>query len=126
MTTYDRWYLVPQEETTDSAGNTYNQPKYSDKDGIAGFSGNTVNESIVNDRYPALIDVYPDVNTWYIVRMYGIDNAGWEALNEVSVLGDTRNLASNPEDVKAVLNERFPALGDRTANKWAESFKVSN
>ena len=55
------------------------------------------------------LSIDPDIEEWYIVWLYGT----WDALNSISVLSDTRNLATNPQDVAAVLNQRFPSL-DRT------------
>jgi hypothetical protein len=128
MVTYDRWYIVPAVEFTeiDDEGNVervYTAPKYKDEPGLTGFSGATVSPSIVADPYPALIDIYPDVEAWYIVRFYGDDNPGWNALNNISVLGDTRNLATNPHDVEAVLNNLFGESLDAT--EWAARFFVN-
>jgi hypothetical protein len=117
---YDRWYIVPAVEFTDSeTGETYTAPKYSDRDGISGFSGNTFDESILEAHYPALKQIYPGL-TWYIVRFYGT----WTELNNISVLGDTRNLATNAEDVNAILSQRFPDLPSDT--DWSLEFFVDN
>lgn len=112
---YNRWYIVPAVQDGDADAT----PKYRDRDGIAGASGNVVDPSVVEPSYAGLIAQYLDVSEWYIVRFYGT----WAALNEISVLGDTRNLATNPSDVAAVLNQRFPDL-DRSAEEWADGFFV--
>lgn len=115
---YDRWYIVPSVEFERWNG-TENAPKYSENTGIEGIAGNTVEPSIIEDSYPALIQIYPDVSEWYIVRLYGT----WAALNDISVKQDTRNLATNPSDVAAVLNQRFPDL-DRSPEEWSEGFFI--
>jgi hypothetical protein len=128
MVTYSRWYIVPTagfDETDDQGAveRTYTRPKYSDEPGLTGFAGAIVDESIIEPSYPALIQIYPDVNDWYIVRFYGDDNPGWNALNNISVLGDTRNLATNASDVEAVLNQRFGESLD--ASEWDARFFVN-
>lgn len=117
---YDRWYIVPAEEQTDENGNIIEiAPKYGNNDGINGYAGNTVEPSVIDTHYAGLIQQYPDIDEWYIVRLYGT----WAALNDISVLGDTRNLATNYQDVAAVLDQRFPDI-DRDPEAWAEGFYV--
>lgn len=100
---YDRWFIVPAVEVDGVL-----EPKYSDTDGIVGFSGNTFDPSVIEKAgYYGLIATYPDVKEWYIVRMYGEDNAGWNALNQIHVLGDTRTLADHQKDVAPIMRDRF-------------------
>lgn len=126
MVVYDRWFLTPAVEfgETDESGNvveTWTGPKYSDHTDITGFSGNTTTPDVVNDHYPTLVQVFPDVSEWYIVRMYGEDNPGWNALNEIHNHQDTRTLADHANDVAPVLNQHFPDL-ERPGEEWANSF----
>lgn len=128
MPVYDRWFITPAEgfERTGSDGNTVEtvtRPKYSDTSGVAGFSGNTIEPSVVSTHYPALTQTYPDVESWYVVRMYGEDDSGFNALNEIHNKQDTRTLADHASDVAPVLNDHFPAL-DRSGSTWANSFVV--
>ena len=115
---YDRWYIVPAESRVDSeTGSDDIRPKYSDLGGIQGFSGNAFDESILDAHYPALKQIYPG-KTWYVVRFYG----SWSALNHISVLGDTRNLATNSEDVADILSQRLPDLPSGV--DWDTKFKI--
>lgn len=114
MVVYSRWYIVPRVEHTDpETGIVDLGPKYKYEPGLTGFAGMDVSRDAVDDHYPALNITNPDVDRWYIVRFYGEDIPGWQALNAISVLGDTRNLATNPTDVRAVLEQRLPKLGNR-------------
>jgi hypothetical protein len=110
---YDRWYIVPA--VTVDAEVQKSAPKYADRDGIERYIGKSVARSVMDDHYPALNQTYPDVPEWYIVRFYG----SWSALNNISVLGDTRNLATNPQDIGAVLSQRLP---DVTVSDWGAAF----
>ena len=126
---YDRWFLSPavQFERTDSNGDvveTFIAPKYSDASGISGFSGTTTTPDIISDSYPALTQTYPDVEEWYIVRMYGVGNSGWNALNTIHNYQDTRTLADHANDVAPVLNAHFPELS-RSGQEWADAFRVT-
>lgn len=129
MVVHDRWFLTPAVEITrtDSGGNTISNgigPKYSDHADIVGFSGNTIPPSTASDHYPALTQTFPDVDRWYIVRFYGQDNPGWQALNQIHNHQDTRTLADHASDVAPVLNQHFPDL-QRSGQEWADSFKVN-
>lgn len=124
MTTYDRWYIIPAVDKASPSGGTRRTPKYVESEDIMGFAGIVVDESVVSDNYQALIDTNPDVNNWYLVRLYGVDNPGWQALNNISVKDDTRNLASNASDVAYIMNTHFPDLPDRTKQEWDQSFHV--
>lgn len=121
---YDRWYLAPA--VTKPAPNTDGQmttPKYADTAGIVGFAGTTTAPSVVETSYPALVQTHPDVDEWYIVRMYGDGDAGWSALNDIHNKGDTRTLADHANDVAPVLNSHFPDL-ERPGAEWAAAFKI--
>lgn len=120
MVVYTRWFIVPA--TTDSDGRTV--PKYLDADADLAYNGDTVSPDVVSTNYPALTQTNPDVSQWYIVQAHGRDNAAWQALNNVSVKGDTRNLATNISDVAAVLNARLPKL-ERSGEAWARSFRMT-
>jgi len=78
-------------------------------------------KSAVSTYYAGLTQTYSGVQEWYLVKFYG----SWSALNNISVKGDTRNLASNPSDVKSVLEERFPELPTRSAEEWSSVFNIS-
>ncbi|WP_254535243.1 hypothetical protein [Halomarina litorea] len=132
MTEYDRWYIVPavgippgdQDPDLARKNQTAWWPAYyDDYDALAGFAGRIVAAADVKPSYAGLIQTNPDVDPWYIVRFYGSGNAGWQALNQISVKADTRNLATNPQDVAAVLNQRFPSL-ERSAAEWEASMFV--
>ena len=114
---YDRWYIVPSVTTT-VGSETVQTPKYADRDGIDGFAGQTVGRDALSN-YAGLLQTHPDIETWYLVRIYG----AWSVLNEISVRGDTRNLATNASDVAAVLNQRLKGL-DRSASSWDRSFRL--
>jgi hypothetical protein len=101
------------------------RPKYADADGITGFSGNTTTPDVVSDHYPALTQIHPDVDDWYIICCYGDGNVGYQALNEIAIKQDTRTLADHENDVAPVLNSHFPNL-ERSGQEWAESFKVGD
>jgi len=116
---HDRWFLTPA--TTNSEGTTV--PKYADTDGVTGFSGNVVEPATVSDFYPALTQTYPDISEWYIVRMYGKGDVGYQALNTIHTKGDTRTLADHATDVAPVLSARFPDR-DRTPDEWADAFRI--
>ena len=129
MTVYDRWFLLPAAEIehTDDEGNvisTFTGPKYSDDDRIDGYSGCVTTPDVVDDFYPALTQTYPDISEWYIVRFYGQDNEGWNAINEIHNYQDTRTLADHADDVAPVLNAHFPDL-DKGGEEWANSFWVT-
>lgn len=121
MTTHNRWILTPA--TTPPNDGSGNYPKYADTDGITGFSGTTVSPDVVDGHYPTLIQTYPDVGTWYVVRMYGDDTAGSEALDEIHNYQDTRSLSDPAEDLAPILSDQFPGL-NRSAEQWASSFNV--
>lgn len=116
--THNRWYIVPSEEITDeSTGETEIRPKYSDKAGIEGFSGSTIDESDLGSYYSVLTQIQPD-KTWYIVRFYGTV----EALNSISTHEDAQSLATNTEDVLDVLSRRLPEIS--TNPELASKFKT--
>jgi hypothetical protein len=121
MVVYDRWFIVPQ-TGTGTPEDKY-RPKYTDVSGISGFSGTPVDPTIVTDHYPALIQTYPNVPRWFIVRMYGDGNEGWDALNQIHNYYDTRTLADHAHDVAPILNAHFPNM-DQTGEEWASSFSV--
>ena len=115
---YDRWYIVPSEEITDEqTGEIEKRPKYSFTDGIEGFSGSTIDESVVETHYPDHTQILPN-KTWYIVRFYGT----LEALNSISTHEDTQCLVTSTEDVLAVLSERLPEIS--TNPELASKFKT--
>jgi len=117
MPVYHRWFIVPG---IDVDGRTV--PKYVD-DAALSWNGDTIDEAALTN-YPALTQTHPDVDVWYIVQAHGRDSAAWTELNNISVQGDTRNLATNLSDVSAVLNARLPGL-DRDGEAWARSFRMS-
>lgn len=123
MTVHDRWFIMPATTVMTETGDVI-RPKYHDTGGIIGFSGTVAGSDVVSAHYPALAQMHPDVNNWYIVRMYGEDNAGWSALNEIHNKADTRTLADHAADVAPVLNNHFPGLS-RAGGEWADSFRVS-
>jgi hypothetical protein len=116
---HDRWFLTPA--TTNSEGETV--PKHADTDGVTGFSGNVVEPATVTDSYPTLTQAHPDISEWYVVRMYGKGDIGYQALNTIHAKGDTRTLAELATDVAPVLSAHFPAL-DKTPSEWADAFRV--
>jgi hypothetical protein len=120
---YSRWYILPAVGGNADDGR---EPKYArGDDRLDAGSGTLVTPDTLTDHYPALTQTYPDVARWYLIRLFGTGTAGWEALNDISVKGDTRNLATNPGDVAAVLNQRLPGA-DRSAEEWARSFSVGS
>lgn len=126
--TYDRWFLTPAVtvERTDGNGNTRSEtvPKYSDTDGITGYSGAIIPPSTIEKHYPGFVDKYPDLAGVYIVRMYGVGSAGWDAINTIHTQGDTLTLADHANDVIPVLKEHFPDL-DMPDSEWANAFRVA-
>jgi len=117
--THDRWFLTPA--TTNSGGTTV--PKYADTDGVTGFSGNVVEPATVSDFYPALTQEFPDVEQWYIARVYGDGTTGDQALDSIDQKQDTQKLVDYPNDVPPVLSARFPDL-DKTPSEWANAFRI--
>jgi hypothetical protein len=125
-TIYDRWFISPVAEyqEADESGETvtYKAPKYHDTEGIIGYSGVTISPATVSDHYPTLVQVYPDVSEWFIVRMHGEGISGWGAINAIHNYQDTRTLADHADDVAPVLNSHFPRL-EWSGEKWADSIK---
>jgi len=118
----NRWYILPPAETTqrsDGEQATIRTPKYTDQDGILGFSGTLVTKSEVSDSYAGLTRQYPDVDEWYLARVYGRRSA----LDSISIKSDTRNLATNMGDVGPVLDQRFPGI-DRSGDEWNNGFRI--
>jgi len=112
-TLYDRWYILPRAgdgtrmfETFDESDYTRGEyrPKYVEGAGFHGWAGTTASKATVGQHYAGLVAQYPDPPEWYIARVTG----EWSALNGLSVKGDTRNLATNAQDVAAVLAQRLP------------------
>lgn len=127
-TTYDRWFIVPADtvEETNPDGtvrNTYLRPRYADKGGLIGLSGNTVTPTVVNETHSNLVDQYPDIDPWYIVRLYGEGDTGKQSLDDISGYGETRDLSPDPSDVAAVHNNRPPGF-DRRTEEWNKSYFI--
>lgn len=122
MTVHDRWFIMPATATSDATNVIHS--KYHDTDGILGFSGTVAAPEVVSVHYAALVQTFPGVDNWYIVRMFGEGDAGWSALNEIHTKTDTRTLADHAADVAPVLNDHFPGLS-RAGGEWADSFKVT-
>ena len=103
---YDRWFITPAVVGSDDDQARY--PKYSDHNDVSGFSGSIFHPSEIEIAgYYGLIAIYPDVESWYVVRMYGEDIAGWNALNEIHNHHDTRTLADHAHDVAPIMDDRF-------------------
>lgn len=101
---YDRWFITPPAE--DERGTRY--PKYMDTDGIAAYVGTLFPTSVIeNGGYHGLLAEYPQYDEWYIVRMYGDGNPGWNALNQLHNHRDTRTLTDHQSDVAPIMNNRF-------------------
>ena len=127
--THDRWYLTPAviTEETDENGNVLyiqTSPKYSDIDNIVGYAGATIPPSEISDSYAELVQTYPDVDPWYLVRMYGQGTAGEDAINTVSSKDDTRTLADHANAVVPILRRHCPSF-DRSVSEWARGFRVT-
>jgi len=122
--THDRWFLTPAvtRSVGDSGGDVLTA-KYADADGVTGWSGQTIDPATVGVFYPTLTQTYPDVGQWYVVRLYGDETAGYQALDTIGLNGDTRTLADHATDVAPVLSARFPDL-DKTPSEWADAFRV--
>jgi len=60
--THDRWFLTPAvTRSVDDSKDDVLTAKYTDADGITGWSGQTIDPATVADFYPALTDAHPDV-----------------------------------------------------------------
>lgn len=114
---YDRWYILPPvaAEAADREGLV---PKYTDQDGIEGYAGTLVDAANIEGSYPGLVTQFDQYDEWWIVRLYG----SWAALNQISIQQDSINLATNPQDVDAVLSQRFP---DLDVSDWGSKFFAS-
>lgn len=118
---YDKWYLMPA--LTDRNG--IKRPKYVNTDGIKHFSGTLTTPDVVSDHYPALTKTHSDVDKWYIVRLYGNEDKGLSALNDIHNYSDTRTLTDKEGDVAPIFNSHFSNL-EQSGKKLAESFKVGD
>jgi hypothetical protein len=107
----------------DDSGDDVLTAKYTDSDGVTGWSGQTIDPATVADFYPTLTQTYPDVRQWYIARLYGEGDTGYQALDTIGLNGDTRTLADHATDVAPVLSARFPDL-DKTPDEWADAFRI--
>lgn len=124
MPVYDRWFITPAIEVVPEARAPETRPKYSDTAGVAGYSGTLVEPAAIEGSYAALIETFADVAGWYVVRMYGEGDAGWQALNEIHNKTDTRTLADHATDVAPVLNRHLTGF-DRNGTEWADAIKVN-
>jgi len=122
--THDRWFLMPAvRRSVDDSGGDALTAKYTDADGVTGWSGQTIDPATVADFYPALTGGFPDVEQWYIARLYGDGTTGYQTLDQIHLKQDTRTLADHATDVAPVLSARFPDL-DKTPSEWANAFRV--
>jgi hypothetical protein len=122
--THDRWFLTPAVRLpVDDSGGDVLTAKYTDADGLTGWSGQTIDPATVADFYPALADTYPDVAQWYIARVYGDGNTGYQALDTIDQKQDARTLADHATDVAPVLSAHFSDL-DRAPSEWADAFRI--
>jgi len=122
--THDRWFLTPAvRRSVDDSEDDVLTAKYTDADGVTGWSGQTIAPATVADFYPALTDAYPDMEQWYVARLYGDGTTGYQALDTIGLNGDTRTLADHATDVAPVLDSHFSAL-DKTPSEWADAFRV--
>jgi hypothetical protein len=119
---YQRFYILPAATAT-VAGREGTVPAYVHADGrIAGFSAVEIEPAALEAHYPALLQTNSNVERWFVARVFADGDAGWQALNEISVQADTRNLAQRPGVVAAVLNARLDL--DRDAEQWAQSLRI--
>lgn len=118
MVVYNRWFIIPKEQIdTDEY-----RPKYVDNPDIEGWSGTKIPASDISQHYAGLTDQFPDVDEWYVIRIYGEDNPGSLALDTIHNNQDTRTLADRAADVAPVLNENLP---NHTGQEWGKSFKIA-
>ena len=121
---YHRWFICPAVEAEppdEDAPSSYGSlvPKYTDTDGIVGYSGQYVPPEIAENHHAGFVVQFPDVDPWCIVKMYGT----WDALNEIHAFyHDTDTLSDHGQDVAPVLNELLDQ--DRTGEEWDAMFYI--
>lgn len=105
-----RWFLLPI--ATDERGGQY--PKYTQRDGAEGFSGNIYDTSGV--------DVVPD-GEFYIVRVFG-ETEVLDAIESESDAETMDTLGLSKAEVTGILNDEFNAK--RSFDEWEQRFKTGD
>jgi len=107
-----RWFIVPM------ATNDGRYPKYTDRDGLTGFSG-----KIVDFRSETWADTpYPFIGEQrYIVNVFGED----AVLDAIANEPDAHTMATlglRRVEVAGILNQRLGQ--ERSFNEWVSEFRV--
>lgn len=120
----DRWFIMPAVREENDKGMTVTRPKYDDVDGVHGFSGTRMEPSEVGQSYAGLIQQFPDVEEWYVVRFYTTDDTGMGPLNEIHNKQDSRTLADHANDVAPLMESHFG--WDSSERDVGELFRVES
>lgn len=109
----NRWFVLPIEETATGV----RRPKYVDRDGIRGFSGQV--HYFDAETYPRLPFAGEEM---YVARVYGTSEAIDALADEQDAYGKQEYALSDSE-VAAYLNDRLDE--DRSFTEWLDTFEVT-
>jgi hypothetical protein len=107
----DRWVVLPFATATGPDGSGERVPKYVRSDDRLAWWAGTVVDMSAHPEYPQVSGEH------LLARVHG----EWQALQELSAKADTRTIAIDGAQAKAMLDRRF---GDtRPVGDWQASFR---
>lgn len=128
MANTNRWFTLPIVLDESDPADPVRRPKYVEREGIEGYSGNTVARSLT-DHLPDLPDQArsPSWNFYdelFVARIYGDEMRLEEIAEEPDVFALSMGGRAAERVPTAMLNARFGDQPDRDDEGWQRGFRV--
>jgi len=121
-TWYDRWCVVPAIQRLEG-DETVTAPVFAGDRDFAGWSGMVVPKSSLQAFYPLWLAKHPDTDLFFVIRIYAIGSAGYDALEKLADTDDCLVMDALSYSISTVLNTQLSDV-IRSDADWERSLRI--